>query len=810
MPDNEYRSFFSRMRDRAQGIPNAADGMEEEDRKRARRIFLVILLIVFVLVSFYIGGCLAVLFNADLFGTGIGFFHAVRSSVTCTAGRFGTIAVFVVFMVIFAMIALGGRQHGAMDELGFTYSKRGTYGTSHMLKTEEFAEFLDLTGSAEETKGTILGRDPATKKIVSIPASSPYNRNISVCGNQGTMKSVTVARNMIIQCAVRGESILCTDPKGELYGDCAYYLKKNGYNVYQWNLVNRKNSDGCDILKLVDGDEPMQYVDTVCHTIISNTADQKNAGDFFDKIEEVLLRALVLYVIEHMPEGKRTLGEVYSMLLKYDADKLDALFASLEPTDPAAGAYNLFSQSPTNKGNAILGLGARLQIFQNETIRDMTGADEIDVEKLASEKTAIFCIVSDKENTYHVLNALFISLAFIKIMDYADRQPSRKCDVPVQILLDELPNIGEIDMLKQRVATARSRDIGMTLMFQQIPQMANRFPQMGYKELLGGCDFTLFLGCNETDTSKYYSELTGTATVEVDTTRKDLNTIRVTDWVAQSSHSVGDGRRATMMEDEIRGLKTDEMLLFVHGKKPIKLKKFPYFEHPESLKLRSVQPTRVIPKWRAEKEGLNADGISADGFEMTLDAACRAAELDDSAYVVKDSEKYGMQRERLEKEYMRLVDKYRNIGEFPNGVPCRMTGEKRQNETYASFMKAEDVSLKEKGRPLWEHRRNDRSSDLDRELAERRAARDRTAAPETEFERVIQAKEEEEAGTGTLNLGSVYDTKPDTARYVSPEPETVPEPVPMPDAASYDDDIWRDTERSWRDADLDDIMESLK
>ncbi len=500
-------------------------------------------------------------------------------------------------------------------------------------------------------------------KVVSIPRNSPYNRNLFVAGSQGSFKSIAISRNMIIQCVIRGESFCVTDPKGELCGDMVYYLYSQGYEVGLWNLSNRWNSDGWDILQEISGEEELEYVDIICHTIIQNTTSI-NSEAFFNDIEEVLLKALVLYVITVMPKELHQFSTAYNMLLQESAASLDAKFFALPVTHPARQSYNLFCQSPQNKGNAILGLGSRLKIFQDEAIKRMTGYQQIDLERIAQKKTAIFCMASDTTTTYNMLNTLMISMAFIKIMAYADRQPARKCDVPVYFILDEMPNIGIIDSIQQKEATARSRDIGMVLMVQNIPQFQNRYPDGVWEELIGGCDFRLFLGCNESTTAEYFSALTGLSTIEVETIRKNLKTVRLTDYVPDMARNSGVGQRPVYTPDEIMRLDTDEMLLFVRGTKMIRLKKFPFFKHPEALKLRRIMPQEFLPVWRYEQE----HDISGRGCAYkSRGELLREAVSDPERYVVKDSERWGNQRTMLLEQRKKMEEKYTVEGRFPNG-----------------------------------------------------------------------------------------------------------------------------------------------
>ena len=612
--------------------------------------------------AFYLGGCLAILGNPYRFGGSFSPGHALW--VAFTSGFGIRASVFMFFALVGFMIYLKfiSRRRQNEDDRNFSFSSKGVYGTSRFASQKQISEYLEVVDSALETDGIIIGKTLDGKKVLAIPKDSPYNRNICVCGSQGTNKSIAFARNMIIQCAVRKESFFVTDPKAELFEDTVFFLKQQGYDeIYQWNLINRWNSNGWDVLQEIKGDEELEYVDVLCNTIIRNTTGTRDKEDFFDKIETVLLKALVLYVVKEYPSERRTLGNVYNMLLTETTESLDAKFSALPLTHPARGAYNLFSKSPLNKGNAILGLGARLNIFQSDVVQKMTGFQEIDMEAMAQRKVAVFCIASDSNATYNMLNALFISMMFIKIMAYADRQKNRKCDIPVHIILDEFPNLGVIDSFKQKEATARSRDIGISILFQNIPQLQNRYPDGVWEELIGGCDFRMLFGCNETTTSEYFSKMTGTSTIEVETQRKNLKTIRMTDFTPEFAQSAGVGQRATMLEDEIRRLGTDELLLFVRGQQPVKLKKFKFYQHPAALAFRQIKAHEIIPKWR---DDIPEQVKTANSLESLV----KKAEHDQSLFVVQDSVKYGFQRTALINELCRITEKYRETGHFPDGL----------------------------------------------------------------------------------------------------------------------------------------------
>lgn len=114
------------------------------------------------------------------------------------------------------------------------------------MKDSERRKVLKEDKDVRNVDGIILGLEMTSGNILSLPVDSRLNRNIAVCGSQGSMKSRAFARNMILQCVRRGESMFVTDPKSELYEDMVAYLKAEGYTVRQWNLIDLENSDAWD------------------------------------------------------------------------------------------------------------------------------------------------------------------------------------------------------------------------------------------------------------------------------------------------------------------------------------------------------------------------------------------------------------------------------------------------------------------------------------------------------------------------------------------------------------------------------------
>lgn len=310
-----------------------------------------------------------------------------------------------------------------------------------------------------------------------------------------------------------------------------------------------------------------------------------------------LLKALCLYVYEEYPPEQKTFPEAYKLLLNKSVEALDSIFERLPGNHPAKGPYQLFSKAEKVKGNAVLGLGTRLQILQNKLVQQITSHTDIDLTLPGREKCAYFCITSDQDSTYDMLATLFTSFLSIKLVRFADRTEERRLPIPMNFILDEFPNIGVVPDFKKKLATARSRSIGMSILYQNIPQLQNRYPDNQWEEILGGCDFSIFLGCNDMTTASYFSDRTGEITVSVSSIRKNYYTIRATDYVPEYTESTSVGKRQLLLPDEVLRYPLDQGLLIIRGQKVLRFRKMDYTEHRDAGKLQMEKVENHIPEW---------------------------------------------------------------------------------------------------------------------------------------------------------------------------------------------------------------------
>lgn len=540
------------------------------------------------------------------------FFSCLRAVFQLPYGLYGVGACIVLLGILIVMVMrMGYSDTGEYDQdRNFTYSSKGTYGTSGWMTEKEMRGVLDVTSDLKHHKGILLGM--LNGKAVCVPTDSRMNSNLAVYGSSGSRKTRAFCMNRILQGAARRESLIICDPKSELYEKASEYLRSQDYCVRVFNLILPENSDSWNCLAEVEGQELMAqlFVDV----IIKNTTSGK--GDhFWDSAEMNLLKALVLFVDQSYPKERRNIGQVYDLLTLFSEDQLNSMFEVLPKTHPAKAPYSLFKQaSDTVRSGVIIGLGSRLQIFQSELIKKITATDEIDLELPGQKPCAYFLVTSDQDSTFDFLASLFLSFAFIKLVRYADKNcEGGRLAVPVHVLGEELTACGTIPDLSRRLSVIRSRNISMSCVFQNLAGLQNRYPNNLWQEIIGNCDIQLFLGCTDPLTAEFVSTRTGLASVAVSSQSKQLGTWRISNYTPEFRETNGVGKRPVLTPDEVLRFPIDQALIIIRGMKALRVDKFDYSKHPEYRKLKSCKASSYTPEWR--KRELEAPSPSAETAE---------------------------------------------------------------------------------------------------------------------------------------------------------------------------------------------------
>ncbi|MDR1704986.1 MAG: type IV secretory system conjugative DNA transfer family protein [Clostridiales bacterium] len=511
-------------------------------------------------------------------------------------GLQAVIGLFLVSVIAVLLFWMNREDNAGMiydKARNFWYSKKGVYGTAGWMSEKEMKTAFNVTPeeNIENIKELIYGCKDG--KLVSRPTDCMLNRHVAVMGSSGSMKSRTISRGVLFSAVQQGHSVVVTDPKGELATEFYQYFIDNGYYTQILNTVDPYSSGRFDGLE--GALERQIFVANIVESIIMNTGG--GIGEpIYDDAEGALLTALIFLQFER--EKSPTIKGAYHVLLETaTADELDNYFAGLEKGSRARQSYNLFRKaSPNMQGNICLGLGTRLSVLQNEEIADLMCGNDMDLQLLGKQKCAYFLILSDQDKTTQFISATFFSLLFLRLVEYADNFcEDKKLPVPVTLLLDEFCSIvGSINAFPQKLSNIRSRNIHCTLVFQQLGQLMNRFPDNLWSEILGNCDVIMCLGCSSDPvTAKFISDRSGEVTIYADTVMSQRNVYTPSMFNPNFRHSEGAGRRKLLTYDEVMRMERSKMLVMVNGQQILMLEKFDYTRNPECGKLKPI-PVRGL------------------------------------------------------------------------------------------------------------------------------------------------------------------------------------------------------------------------
>lgn len=262
---------------------------------------LVLLFCFSFLVGLFPAGCIAKVFvgewNAGLLR---GFVLALTTGYgIVTALVFACAITFIIIRFSVNNADLNATKE--VDDRGVATSMAGTYGTARWMNETEAKKVYEV-GPVENVTGTILGQFTQDgEEVIALPFEPTGNRNLILIGPPGSGKSFGYVRTAVFQSIVRGESVVVTDPKGEIHNDMRKLLESRGYKVKVFNLINLDLSNAWDcvqeIYDPITGNIDDQRVITFCKTVIANTGVGANSkGDpFWESSEENLFRVAVSY-----------------------------------------------------------------------------------------------------------------------------------------------------------------------------------------------------------------------------------------------------------------------------------------------------------------------------------------------------------------------------------------------------------------------------------------------------------------------------------------------------------------------------------
>lgn len=419
--------------------------------------------------------------------------------------------------------------------------------------------------------------------MASRPKQPKYarNKNILVIGGSGSGKTRFFCKPSLLQAH---SSYVCTDPKGTLLPEIGAFLERKKYRIKCLNLINFRKSMKYNPLAYIRSEKDILKL---VNALIMNTKGEgeKSSEDFWVKAERLYYSALIGYIWYEATEEEKNFITLLDLINASEAREddetyqspVDLLFSQLEEREPdhfAVKQYRKFKMAAGKTAKSILiSCASRLAPFDIKEVREITMYDELDLDMLGDERTALFLIMSDTDGTFAFLISLIYSILFNRLCERADDVYGGRLPIHVRCLIDEAANIGQIPNLERLMATIRSREISACLVLQAQSQLKALYKD-NMDTIIGNCDASLFLGGKEETTLKSWNSLLGKETI-------DLYNTSVTKG-NQESHGQNFQKlgKDLMSVDELAVMDGGKCLLQIRGVRPFLSRKYDITKHP--------------------------------------------------------------------------------------------------------------------------------------------------------------------------------------------------------------------------------------
>lgn len=387
------------------------------------------------------------------------------------------------------------------------------------------ANAVDITKKKIETAGVPLTRIDAHTYAV-----SDEELHCFVIGDSGSGKTRRVILPTIHILAKAGESMVVSDPKGELYRTTGEMLRKKGYEVLVLNFRTPNRGNRWNPLGLIERlyrmedresrDKALMMLGEIVDVLADSVEDAKDP--YWSMSAASVIRSIALMIMEYGKMGDLTfenislLSREISACLGRNSDggkkrTFMEFFDSLPKSSAIVNNLSVLVTNGDSTRDCIMSvLETMLGLYSSqETLLDLFSASEIDVERIGKKPTALFFILPDDSEALYPIATVFVKQIYSSLVALADAQPDGKLPTRTTFLLDEFANFAKMPSIESMLTAARSRGIRFVLVCQSMDQLTQKYGDTGRETLLANCKTWIYMSCRNLPFLQRLQELSG-------------------------------------------------------------------------------------------------------------------------------------------------------------------------------------------------------------------------------------------------------------------------------------------------------------
>lgn len=476
----------------------------------------------------------------------------------------------VFWLVSIIILTASVSSHFFEREKGFGFIEgKKEDGFGRFAKEDEYKKYKDvepveLNAKEATTAGFPLVYDKK-KNLVYVDNGEAHSLVIGATGSGKTQMVINPLVNIL---AKKGESMIISDPKGEIYEKNGEMLRELGYDVIVVNFRDPQNGSCWNPYTL-----PYKYykegnqdkANELLNDMAINIATDEKADDpFWTNSAADYLTGLSLGMFEDAPEDEISISTVNLMMTVGDekvgsSTYIKEYFKMKDPASPAAiNALGTINAPQETKNSIDSVLKQKIKVFAvTQNLAEMLSRSDFDMETIGERKTAVFMIIQDEKTTYHALATIFVKQCYESLIAVAQRHGGQ-LPVRTNFLLDEFANMPKFKDITTMITAARSRQIRMTMIIQNFAQLKQVYGNEDAETIRGNCGNILYLLTGELSALEEISKLCGDKIVKVGKDKKEET-------------------RPLITVTELQRFKQDEVLVLKHRLPPLRTKFLPFW-----------------------------------------------------------------------------------------------------------------------------------------------------------------------------------------------------------------------------------------
>ena len=438
------------------------------------------------------------------------------------------VVTLVAFFIFLAVIIASVSSHFFEFEkgIGITTKAKKEKGYSRWAKDKEMQTQLKKVFPSEEVSKYAGIPIINNGKELWVDDSEYHNL---IIGSTGSGKTQITVLPLVKILAKKGESMVVTDPKGEIYEQTSNMLREKGYNVVLLNFRDPQKGNSWNPLTLPyklhksgNKDKANELLDDLAMNILYDEKSQ-NQDPFWEKTSADYFAGLSLALFDDATEEEINLNSI-NLMSTLGEEKIGGTtyikeyFNSKDPSSPAYINASSTLMSPTDtKGSILAVFKQKIKLFSSrENLSEMLSYSDFEMEDIGRKKTAVFIVIQDEKKTYHSLVTIFIKQCYETLIDVA-QESGGKLTYRTNFILDEFANMPPLKDVTTMVTAARSRKIRFNFIIQNFSQLNQVYGNENGETIKGNCGNIIYLISSEIKALEEISKMCG----EVKSKEKD-------------------------------------------------------------------------------------------------------------------------------------------------------------------------------------------------------------------------------------------------------------------------------------------------